>query len=191
MKPINKATTTETSREPNKIARTGEKLQFDFSNEVKIKKQLTDLFTQSGIEQVVDIVLNPKVRREAGYSYREIEVFLPDSQTVKFKITTDGDIYQVLVNNKLFAIKEQEDHNKAILEIAKFLLANSAKYEALKAKEKAPTPLKTPRIKQEEKLQQDIADKQNAIAKLDQDITDLDKQNSDLDKQITELAKAA
>lgn len=80
------------------------------------------------------------VKKTSGVAYREAYLTMADSQKVTFRIKETGDIFQVLINDRLVPIKEQDDHKAAIKEIAGHLDASRAKFQAALAKAKTPLP---------------------------------------------------
>lgn len=83
---------------------------------------------------------SPSVKKTSGISYREAYFTMADSQRVTFRIKETGDIYQVLINDKLTPIKDQDDHKSAIKEIVSNLDSGRAKFQAAMAKAKTPLP---------------------------------------------------
>lgn len=75
-------------------------------------------FARAG-SKVVGVDGDGPVKRAAGVSYRELRMVFGDGQTVTMRVKQTGDIYQVLLNDRLIPIKSQNDHEKAIAEIAK------------------------------------------------------------------------
>ena len=98
----------------------------------------------------------PSVKRTNGVSYRELALTWADSQQVILRIKQSGDIFQVLVNGKLFPIKHQDDHTRAVREIVDALDAKRAAFQkALAArKTKLPPSIRTAAPKMLETLTQ-------------------------------------
>lgn len=82
----------------------------------------------------------PTIRRTSGISYREMVLTFADSQKVILRIKESGDIYQVLLNDKIIPIKNQDDHTKAIAEIAAAMDSGRVKFQAAMTKIKASLP---------------------------------------------------
>ena len=102
-------------------------------------RNLVKYFARAG-NPVVQGNAIPTVKRTAGISYREMVLTFGDSQKVIMRIKQSGDIYQVLLNDKIIPIKNQDDHVKAIAEIAQALHGGSAKFQAMLVKLKAKPP---------------------------------------------------
>jgi len=123
------------------------------------------LFRRAGT-QVVEVNIEQKTRRTAGISYRKIFLSFIDSQTVEIWATRSGDIFRVKVNNSIKPIKNQTDHAAAIGEIANYLDAGRAKFQAklAKAKVKIPPSATTARIPLLKKLEEKYTGLQEAIS---------------------------
>ncbi len=95
-----------------------------------------------------------KTLRTSGISYRELFLTFGDSQRVTLRIKQTGDVYQVLINDKLTPLKAQDDHIKAVAEIAQKLDAGRAKFQNALANVKVPLPkgIRTAAPKLEEQL---------------------------------------
>lgn len=96
----------------------------------------------------------PTIKRTSGVSYREMLLTFLDNQQVIMRIKQSGDIFQVLLNGKVIPITNQDDHVKAIAEIAKALDAGRTKFneQLAKAQVKPPAGIRTAAPKMEEKL---------------------------------------
>ena len=68
--------------------------------------------------EVVQGDVSQGVKRTSGISYREMLLTFNDSQTVTLLVKKTGDIYQVKLNGKVIPIKNQDDHQAAVNEIA-------------------------------------------------------------------------
>lgn len=106
-----------------------------------------------------------KTLRSSGISYRELFLTMGDSQQVTMRIKQTGDVYQVLINGKLVPIKHQDDHVKAVSEIALKLDAGRAKFQKALANVKTPMPkgVKTAAPKIEAQLAQRESELDQAI----------------------------
>jgi hypothetical protein len=136
----------------------------DLSDKDKAVKAAVRAFTRAG-QTVVQTAVDPKVKRSSGISYREMALTFGDGQTVSVRIKQTGDVYQVLLNGKLVPIKNQDDHQAAVNEIAKLLDAGRSKFQAAlaKAAAKLPPSIKTAAPKLEAVLKQKIEDLNVAI----------------------------
>ena len=108
----------------------------------KSDKGLTKLkqyFTRAGTP-VVTAEPSVSTSRSSGISYRELSLTFGDSQRVTLRIKQTGDVYQVLLNSKLTPMKAQDDHIKAVAEIAQKLKDGSAKFQKKLAMVKVDMP---------------------------------------------------
>lgn len=122
---------------------------------------------------VVQQDVDAKIRRTSGVSYREMNFVFADSQTVTLRIKQSGDVFQVLVNNKLVPIKHQDNHELAIIEIVNILNAGRLKWQKKLAAAHTPIPkgIKTPIPKMIEVLTAKRDSLKEAIAEIKQEIT--------------------
>ena len=88
----------------------------DLSVKDKAARAVVRYFSRAGASVVQQDVATA-TKRTSGISFRELILTFADSQTVVMRIKQTGDIYQVLLNNKVIPIKNQDDHVKAIGEI--------------------------------------------------------------------------
>jgi hypothetical protein len=104
---------------------------------------------------VVNAEPGAKTLRTSGISYRELFLTFGDSQRVTLRIKQTGDVYQVLINDKLTPLKAQDDHIKAVAEIALKLDIGRAKFQKALANVKVPLPkgIRTAAPKMEAQLQ--------------------------------------
>jgi hypothetical protein len=124
---------------------------------------------------VVQSDVGASVKRSSGISYRELDLTFADSQRVTVRIKQSGDIFQVLLNGTLLAIRNQDDHVQAIGEIAKAMDAGRAKFQKKLAAAKVKTPpgirtaapkLEQVLIEKRDSLKSAIAETREQIAKL-------------------------
>jgi hypothetical protein len=136
--------------------------------------KLKQYFSRSGAA-VVTAEPGAKTLRSSGISYRELFLTFGDSQRATLRIKQTGDVYQVLINDKLTPMKAQDDHVKAVAEIVSKLDAGRAKFQKALANVKTPMPkgIKTaaPRIEQqlsqrEQELDEAIAAANDELQKL-------------------------
>lgn len=85
-------------------------------------------FLRAGAK-VVEADTSGGVKRVAGVSYRELRMIFGDGQTATLRIKQTGDIFQVLVNDRMIPIKNQDDHEKAIEEITKAMENGRAAFQ--------------------------------------------------------------
>lgn len=116
-----------------------------------------------------------KTLRTSGISYRELFLTFGDSQRVTLRIKQTGDVYQVLINDKLTPLKAQDDHIKAVAEIAQKLDAGRAKFQKALANVKVPLPkgIRTAAPKLEEQLKIREEELDAAIGEAQQELADL------------------
>lgn len=118
------------------------------------------------------------IKKKSGIKYRDIFIPFKDSQTVTLSIKETGDIFQVKVNNKVTPIKNQDDQNKALKEIAGIMEKGRKAFQAKLARQtkvSVPKGLKSSATK--------------VVNELTTQGTSLDEQIAELQKQVSE-AKA-
>lgn len=125
----------------------------DLSVKDKAAKEAMKYFSRAGAN-VVQQDVSTAVKRNAGVSYREMLLTFADSQKVVLRIKQTGDIFQVLLNNKLLPIKNQDDHVAAIAEIVKAMDSGRSKFQKLlaAAKVRPPAGIRTAAPKMEQVL---------------------------------------
>lgn len=116
----------------------------DMSVKDKAGKAIAKYFKRAGVS-IVSHDVDTKIKRSSGIKYREMLLTFADSQTIKLRIKETGDIYQVLLNNRLTPMKNQDDHVKAVAELAQKMDAGRTKFQQklAKAKVKLPPKVKT------------------------------------------------
>lgn len=123
----------------------------DFSSKDRAAKAVAKYFTRAGAS-VVQIDASSAIRRSSGVSYRELTLTFADSQAVVLRVKQTGDIFQVLLNGKVLPLVNQDDHAKAIAEVAKAMDAARTAFQKklARAKAKLPASIKTaaPRMEQ-------------------------------------------
>lgn len=119
-------------------------LLFDFDNMAKGAKAAAKYFSRAGAN-VVQTDAGTAVKRTSGVSYRELTLTFADSQTLVLRIKQTGDIWQVLLNGKVTPVSNQDDHVKAVAELASAMDAGRTKFQALlaKAQMKLPPTIRT------------------------------------------------
>lgn len=142
-------------------------LIFDFFKASEKDKSITKAkryFEQAGA-LVTSVDVDVKVKRVAGVSYREVHFGFADSQTISFGIKESGDVYQAKVNGKLFPLKHQDDHLKAVGELVAAMAKGRAKFQAALAKVKVTLPkgIRTAAPKMEVALREQIVAVDEAI----------------------------
>jgi len=150
----------------------------DLTSKDKSVRQAARYFSRAGATVVQQEVLTA-VKRSAGISYREMALTFADSQQVTLRIKQSGDIFQVLLNDKVLPIKHQDDHVKAIAEIVQAMEAGRTRFQKILAlaKVRPPAGIRTaaPKMAQvltekRDALKAAIADVRGQIAALKQGI---------------------
>lgn len=105
---------------------------FDFARfDVEGVKPIKDAFEKAGLT-VVDVEASNKAARRAGYQVKQATFFFGDGQRVVMMLKNDGDghgdIYQVKLNSRVVPVKNVDDMDKAVAEIAAMAGANSASF---------------------------------------------------------------
>lgn len=116
-------------------------LLFDIKNlstEADSLKRLIDMFVMLGETLVThDIDKNLKISDvDENFKYKNVRLTFADSQTVTFSIKQTGDIWQVKLNNKLIALRNQDAHKPeaVVQEIAQKIKAGRTAYQKALAK---------------------------------------------------------
>ena len=91
-------------------------------------KKLLNAFKHTGA-QIVASWVEGKIKRENGVSYRQICLVFADSQQITLRVKQTGDVFQVRLNKKVMALKEQNDIKQAIIEIIKLVDQNTRKFQ--------------------------------------------------------------
>ena len=105
---------------------------FDFARfDVEGVKPIKDAFEKAGLT-VVDVEASNKAARRSGYQVKQATFFFGDGQRVVMMLKNDGDgqgdIYQVKLNSRVVPVKNVDDMDKAVAEIAAMAGANSASF---------------------------------------------------------------
>ena len=155
-----------------------EKLLFNFadlSSKDRAAQKAIKAFSRAGAH-VVQADASGAVKRTSGVSYREMVLLFADSQSVTLRIKQSGDIYEVMLNGRAVPIKYQDDHLKAIAEIAALMDKGRTLFQAKLAKAKAAVPksIRTAAPKIEAVLIEKRDALKSAIADLDVEIGELE-----------------
>ena len=124
---------------------------FDKFNEQGLKAMLRQLeregleLAKDGNRYLVDATNKP--RREMGYLVKTATIHTESGQKIMVKAKADGSIYQIKLNGKVLALRNTEDLDAALQEVAtlvdrnedKFLKNRESRLKKLKA-ETAPVP---------------------------------------------------
>jgi hypothetical protein len=98
-------------------------MKFNFSTTAeadKTKDDIVALFEANGCG-VASAELDPRTSRVAGISFRQIHLVFADSQTVDLKVKLSGEVLQVLLNRKPVALRQQDEPDEAVKELAELL----------------------------------------------------------------------
>lgn len=116
-------------------------LLFDLErgNKDRSLKEATRLFKRAGA-QVVNAEVDQKLSRRAGVTFRNVNFTFPDNQTVTFAVKSTGDVFEVRLNGKPLPLRNQDDHARAIGEIAERMDAGRAAFQRALAKVRVPVP---------------------------------------------------
>lgn len=119
-------------------------------------KKLVTAFKKAGAEIAASWV-GEKEKRESGVTFKEVGFTMADSQAVTLRVKRTGDIYQVRLNNKVLAIKEQDDFKAALVEVVKAVDANADKFQRALARKKVTEPkgMTNTRLSREKKQEQE------------------------------------
>jgi len=122
----------------------------DLGNKAKATKAAEKAFARAGAE-VASVHVEPKIKRTAGVTYREVALTFNDSQIVGLRIKRTGDIYQVLLNKKIVPITHQDNHTKAVAEIVALMERGRSAFQKklVKVPVKMPDRVKTAAPKME------------------------------------------
>lgn len=98
-------------------------LLFNFENpsaNTRVLRDITKVFGRAGAV-VVSSEVDKATSRKAGVVYRNANFTFADGQTVTLAVKSSGDVFEVRVNNKAVPLANQDEHTKAIGEIAERL----------------------------------------------------------------------
>lgn len=112
------------------------------------------------------------IKRANGISFKELTFGLNDSQSVSVRVKQSGDVYQVMVNGKVLPLKNQDDHEAAIKEIAGKVDGGRAAFQRKLAAVKIAIPagIKSTAAQTESALTEKRDNLKAAIAAVDEEI---------------------
>jgi hypothetical protein len=116
----------------------------DLSSKDKAAKEAVKQFKKAGAT-VAQVDVRGNAKKTSGFAYRELFLTFTDSQIITMRIKESGDIYQVLLNKKIVPIRNQDDHTKAIKEMADMMARGRAAFQKRQAIKKVvmPSSIKT------------------------------------------------
>lgn len=129
----------------------------NLSSKDKATKEAVKNFKKVGAN-VAQVDAGGAPRRTSGVLYRELHLTFVDSQVITMRIKETGDIFQVKLNNKLIPITNQDDHKKAIKEMAALMARGRAAFQKRLARRKTalPSSVKTAAPKMEALLEERV-----------------------------------
>lgn len=97
------------------------------------------LFNRAGAV-VVSSEVDAALGRRAGVSFRNVHFTFADGQRVTFAVKLTGDVFEVRLNGKAVPLRNQDDHAKAIGEIAERMDTARGAFQRALAKVRVPLP---------------------------------------------------
>lgn len=117
-------------------------LLFNFENpseKDKAVKTVIQRFRLAGM-QVITSEVDKTMSRRLGVTYRNLNLTFADGQTVTMAFKSSGDVFEVRVNGKVIPLKNQDDYQASISEIAGRLDAGRDAFQRALARVKVPLP---------------------------------------------------
>lgn len=117
-------------------------ITFDFENpsaRARSIREVSKEFAKVGA-QVITSEVDAQTTRRAGITFRNLNLTFADGQTVTLGVKATGDVFEVRINGKVTPLRQQDDHRKAILEIATKMEIGRAKFQAALARVRVPLP---------------------------------------------------
>lgn len=144
------------------------------TNTERALRKVVALLQRAGL-QVLKAESDGRNKRVASVSYREATLSFADSQKVTLRVKQTGDVYQVLINDKLVPIAAQDDQAAAVNEIvAKLDKGRDAFQKRLAAMQmKPPEGIKTAAPKLKDTLTAQLAEVNAQIAAAEQELAQL------------------
>ena len=173
------------------MAQVSNQIQLDFKHidEKGLKKVLT-AFKKDACP-VTEVEANNIPKRENGSPVKSFTLTFEDGQKVFCKVKADGTVFQVKLNNKVVPIKNVDNMDKAVHEIADYVGQNAKAYA--RAKINREKRLKKPpvvKVVTTRKMQIDV--KQSELTKINEDNAGLEAQLKEYgtDEVSAQLEKA-
>lgn len=98
------------------------------TNPQKAVRKIQSEFEKNNL-MVTSVEVAPKPVRRGSYTFKNVHLGFSDKQTVTFGVTTSGNIFQVKINGKDFAVHDQVDQRKSIAEIVERLNAGRSAWQ--------------------------------------------------------------
>jgi Defence against restriction A N-terminal len=117
-------------------------LIFDFKNlsgNDKAMREVVRLFGRANA-QVVSSDVEKTTQRRAGVTFRVISFTFADGQRVTMAIKDTGDVFEVKINDKVTPLRHQDDHAKAVSEIADLMDSRRGAFQKKLALVRLPLP---------------------------------------------------
>jgi hypothetical protein len=117
-------------------------LLFDFENMAakdKAMREVIKLFGRANAQVVSSEVAKTTTRR-AGVTFRNVDFTFADGQVVTLAVKSTGDVFEVRVNHKVAPLRHQDDHVKAIAEIAERMDRGRGVFQKQLARVRIPLP---------------------------------------------------
>lgn len=116
---------------------------FDYKN-LTGKDHASAMMVKAFVQHKADVASiegEGKIKRMSGVAYKELALAMADSQQIILRIKDTGDVFQVLVNNKVVPIKNQDNIAKAVIEIVDRLDAGRAAFQKAMLRKKVEAPM--------------------------------------------------
>ena len=105
----------------------------------KAIRDLTRLFSRAGA-QVIDSAVAKTTTKRAGVTFRNVDLTFADGQRVTLAVKETGDVFEVRINGSVVPLRNQDDHAKAVSEIAALMERRRAAFQRALARTKVPLP---------------------------------------------------
>lgn len=105
----------------------------------KAIREITRLFERAGA-QAVSSDVGAGTTKRAGVEFRSVNFTFADGQRVTLAVKETGDVFEVKVNSSVVPLRNQDDHAKAIVEIAAVMDRKRAAFQRALARVKVPIP---------------------------------------------------
>lgn len=140
----------------------------------KAARDVSKQFSRSATH-VVSHAVDEKLTRRAGVSFRNLSLTFADSQTVTMGVKTSGDVFEVKVNGKVIPIANQDDHARAIAEIADRLESTRSAFQKALARTRVALPpsIKVSRTTMAQKLTEKRDALKEAVSKARDELASL------------------
>lgn len=117
-------------------------LLFDFEkmgDKARVIKEVARTFGRAGAN-VVSTEVAATTSRRAGITFRNVSFTFADGQVVQLLVKATGDVFEVRINGKVVPLKNQDDHAKAVAEIAARMDVGRSAFQKALTKARVPLP---------------------------------------------------